>query len=247
MEEPEKGLSTCTTLESHGEKVGAETLDGSGDCGGQGFFSVGEGGPCNGKDVMLEVLGSDVYIDGVCTRGSDAEPNVQVGCGGDSVESYSVVDTTSSYIEVPIMANVGADGALDHEVSNTRCDNAFRCSLTGSSVGGGNDCGALEDGNDVTLETLDEQQNIANSHGHKIMEKEAHIYDKVEFDDELNSVGVQQIGNNEVDDNSNNTLEDVVGGMEVAIDKAPLNSEEKQRFRLEKCTAEIKGTIFVIL
>lgn len=64
MEEQEKGL--CGTSESavnHEGKVGGETLERSVDYRGEvqmeGSFSeelVGEGGDCNGKDVMVEVL-----------------------------------------------------------------------------------------------------------------------------------------------------------------------------------------------
>ncbi|XP_061363095.1 PWWP domain-containing protein 3-like [Gastrolobium bilobum] len=342
MEEPEKGLSTRGTSEStvtHDEKAGVETLEGSLVCGGQvqieGSFSgelVGDGGACNGKDVMVEVLGTDVYIDGVCTRESGAELNEQVGCGGsveggedlgedvksvgagcgsearfedskavesedarsknateerdqamvgsdqfdvaslqeDSLldnraqkevetgvsDSFSVGNTMSGKTEAPIEADVGAEcknaldaGVLDHTVTSTIYDS----SLTVGSVGGENvqsrwaekddqkernliDIGVPGDGNDVTLKTLDEQKNIANWQNDKLLEKEACNCDKVEFEEKLNSVGEQPIGIDKVDGNSNNILEEVVGGTEVATDKPLLNSEEKQSFSLEKCT-----------
>ncbi|KAG5062544.1 hypothetical protein JHK85_003727 [Glycine max] len=93
MEEQEKGLCGASeTTVTHEEKVRIETLEGSVDCGGEvlmeGSFTedlVGEGGTCNGKDVMVEVLGSDVYIDGVCTHENGAELSGEVG-GGGSVE-----------------------------------------------------------------------------------------------------------------------------------------------------------------
>ena len=287
MKEPEKkGLLTCGTSESivtHDEKVGGETLEGSVDSGGrvqmEGSFSeelVGEDGACNGKDVMVEVLGSDVYIDGVCTRGTGAELNDEVSCGG-SVEGVgdSDKDVKSAGVSNGTQARLeGAQGMGSHEagsdnaaseldgavlgrgergqaverinaldsgipgqkVANTRCDNAnaLGCSLTVSSVEGKNvqsvcagkdeqqernltDHGATDDGNDVTLKTWDEQNNIVGK---------------------LNSVGGQPVGINRVDDDSSTVTspQEVDGGAEVAADKALLNSEEKQCFRLEKCT-----------
>lgn len=41
-----------------------------------------EGETCNGEDIMVEVLGSDVYVGGVCTSGSGESLNDEMGHGG---------------------------------------------------------------------------------------------------------------------------------------------------------------------
>ncbi|KAI4351197.1 hypothetical protein L6164_005576 [Bauhinia variegata] len=98
MEEPKEETSVCSISESSGcvnEKVVGETLEESEGCPREGQDQIkgcfsGEqvteedGSGCNGKDVMVEVADSDLYIDGVCTRQCVAELNDEA-CDG-SVE-----------------------------------------------------------------------------------------------------------------------------------------------------------------
>ncbi|KAE9617545.1 putative non-specific serine/threonine protein kinase [Lupinus albus] len=337
MEEPEnKELHTVAHV---GDEIIHESMDSEGQVQIKGTFSEEVDGDCNGKDVMVEVLGSDLYIDGVCTSGSGAEFNDELGCSG-TIEGDDALDkvmkpagvgneveaqfegsqavgseevrsdnagveldgvalereesgredvrssefdvasmnreplfdsrarkegnTTSGEIEVPTaedvivehvnesdaevldhnIANTECDtvefecmnaldnGILDHKVENIRCDNALESSVTVSSVWREN---VQKDGTNVSFETLDEQKSIASMNSGKTSKGEECISDKVEFEKKLNSVGEQPMEINKVVDNSNNMLEAVVGGAEVAVDRALLNSEEKQCFRLEKC------------
>ncbi|XP_019435573.1 PREDICTED: uncharacterized protein LOC109342051 isoform X2 [Lupinus angustifolius] len=356
MEEPEN--NELHTVAHVGDETIPESIDHEGQVQIKGTFSEEVDGDCNGKDVMVEVLGSDLYIDGVCTSGSGAELNEELSCVGtiegdddldkvmkpsgvgseaqfegleavgsekdrsdnagveldgvslERAESGQAVvsgfefdvasmntepllddrarregNTTSGEIEVPTaeddsvehvnaldaevldcnIANTECDtvefervnaldaGILDHKVADIRRDNALESSVTVSSVGRENvqsrltvndnqeDMnladygGAAEDGNNVSLETLDEQKSIATLNSDKTSKSEECICDKVEFEEKLNSIGEQPMEIDKVVDNSNNMLEEVVGGAEVAVDKALLNSEEKQCFRLEKC------------
>ncbi|KAE9617544.1 putative non-specific serine/threonine protein kinase [Lupinus albus] len=333
MEEPEnKELHTVAHV---GDETIHESMEYEGQVQIKGTFSEEVDGDCNGRDVMVEVLGSDLYIDGVCTSGSGAELNDELGCGG-TIEGDDALDkvmkpagvgneveaqfegsqavgseevrsdnagveldgvalereesgqedvrssefdvasmnreplfdsrarkegnTTSGEIEVPTaedvivehvnesdaevldhnIANTECDtvefermnaldtGILDHKVANIRCDNALESSVIVSSAG-------REDGNNVSLEILDEQKSIASLNSDNKSKSEECICDKVEFEKKLNSAEEQPMEIDKVVDNSNNMLEAAVGGAEVAVDKALLNSEEKQCFRLEKC------------
>ncbi|KAK7393103.1 hypothetical protein VNO78_21557 [Psophocarpus tetragonolobus] len=319
MEEQEKGL--CGMSEStvtHEGKVGGETLEVSLGCGDEvqmeGSYSEELAGACNGKDVMVEVLGSDVYIDGVCTHENGAELSGEVGDGGsveggeglgqdvrsggvgggvsqavepeegmsenvamelDSVvlgredrdeavvggevgtaplleesvldnRAQQEVGTGVSNIDDTVAMDVGVEctnasdaGALNHnKVIDSKCDNALGCPLTGSSVGGGNvqsgcaekDNGVTGGGNDVILD----EEKIAKLESDKILEKEACISDKVESKEKLNSDIEQPMEIDRVDNDSNNVPKEVVGGTEIVIDKALVNSEEKPCLR--KCT-----------
>ncbi|XP_028804315.1 uncharacterized protein LOC114759314 [Neltuma alba] len=88
MEKSKEEVSVCRISESTAtlnENGARETLEESVHCASQGQVE-GLGGEDAGggseKDIMVEVLGSDVYIDGVCTRANEAELRDEVACGG---------------------------------------------------------------------------------------------------------------------------------------------------------------------
>ncbi|PON64335.1 PWWP domain containing protein [Trema orientale] len=104
---PVGSVSGSTVTES--EHVAGETLVGSGQVQGQieGSFNEGLEGheSCHGDDIMVEVLGSDVYVGGVCTSGSGE--NLDDENGGGAIMDFEVVS------ERPVNPIVGDGGAVD--------------------------------------------------------------------------------------------------------------------------------------
>lgn len=87
--------STTVTESTTAEQVAGETLV-------QGQIE-GSFDSCNGDDIMVEVLGSEVYVGGVCTSGSGENlDDDEMGRGG------SVDDEVGS--ERPVHHSVGGDG-----------------------------------------------------------------------------------------------------------------------------------------
>ncbi|KAI9082834.1 hypothetical protein K1719_035164 [Acacia pycnantha] len=87
MEKSKEEVSVCRISESTvtlTENGARETLEGFVHCASQGQVE-GLGGEDAGggseKDIMVEVLGSDVYIDGVCSRANEAELQDEGACG----------------------------------------------------------------------------------------------------------------------------------------------------------------------
>lgn len=111
MEKSEEVVSVCNRISEStvtlNENVAGETLEESLDCASQSQIEglVGEdAGGCSGKDVMVEVLGSDVYIDGVCTRKNEAEFNDEEACGGSTEMDKDVK---------PSSGNIGANNVAE--------------------------------------------------------------------------------------------------------------------------------------
>ncbi|PON58518.1 PWWP domain containing protein [Parasponia andersonii] len=104
---PVGSVSESTVTES--EHVAGETLVGSGQVQGQieGSFNEGLEGheSCHGDDIMVEVLGSDVYVGGVCTSGSGE--NLDDENGGGAIMDFEVVS------ERPVNPIVGDGGTVD--------------------------------------------------------------------------------------------------------------------------------------
>ncbi|CAK8570469.1 unnamed protein product [Lathyrus sativus] len=246
MEDPEKGLSTCgiseTTL-SHDEIVGGETLDGGQvqSCNGQGgedLKSVEVGG---GNEARLD---DSRVVESEEGRSENAAGELgslvsERAASGETVvdgDSCTVVNTASGDFTVK-----DAVGAADHKVTSTSCDIGLGCSFRSDSQKDWNliDHGTREDGNDLTLETLDEQKNIHLKSGEKIVDQRGLACDKVEIEGKLSSNGEQPIGNDEVNDNSNN-VQEVVCGTKAEIDETLLNSDEKHSSILKKCNTKEK-------
>lgn len=228
-----KGSDVCTYgvcnndsgAEANAEVGRSNLVDGGEDLG----KDVKSAGVSSGAEVRFEdsrVVESDetkrenaaVELDGAVL---EREVRDQVVVDRVQKEVGTGVSDSPGNIEVLVKKDLGVDciKATDAEVL-TNADNALGCSLTGSSVGGENvecrrdekenqkdgnaiDHGTPNDGNDVTLETLDEQKSTDNLQSEKMMDKEACISDKVEVDEKLSSNGEQPIGKDQGNDNSN--------------------------------------------
>lgn len=229
MEDPEKGLSPGGTSETT-------------------MVNGGQVQSCNGQGVTVDLKsvevsgGTEAGVEDSrvveSEEGRSENAAVELGslvsereAGGQTVvdgDSCTVVNTTSGDFTTK-----DAAGAADHKVTSTNSNSQEdRNSI---------DHGTRKDGNDLTLETLDDQKNISSGlhlkSDDKILDQGGLACDKVEIKGKLNSNGERPIGNDKVDDNSDN-VQEVVCGTKSEIGKTLLNSDEKQSAVLVKCNAK---------